>query len=361
VTAGEPVSAERLAAAARAQTDLPEARVFDARRAWDDRLPDLWGVTVEGESRKSNAFFRVSDERVAVPAGLSHAARVLSELRPLDGQAWGGGLIYVVTAAGGATPGFPDSWHADESPLADGGVRMTVQMPEAWVAYAAAGGVGPAPSGSSGGGGVTPPAEMATATLDLAADFSLQWRYQLGDGEIEGPSGAPADSPPALSDDQLVDALDGARRRARAPRAMPVREPRPLPSRPDTLVVELWALGPVYVPDRGAGPSVDWAAPPPELVPLLSAADRLPPGLLPQDLESSARVDDGELTASVPAPLVEWAAGGARQRSPRVAGVRSAADMAREGRVRVPLDGSSEWTLEVADGAGWRPARGDAP
>ncbi len=360
--ASEPVSAERLAAAARAQTDLPDARVFEARRAWDDRLSDLWGVTVEGEERKSNAFFRVAGGRVAVPAGLSHAARDLSELRPLDGQPWGGGLIYIVTAAGGATPGFPDSWRADEAPLGDGGVRMTVQMPAAWVAYAAAGGVGPAPTGSSeGGGGVTPPEEMATATLDLAADFSLQWRYQLADGEIEGPSGAPADSPPALSDDQLVDALDGARRRARAPRAMPVREPRPLPDHPDTLVVELWALGPVYVPDRGGGPSVDWAAPPAELVPLLSAADLLPPGLLPQDLLSSAHVAGGELTASLPAPLVAWVAGGARQRSPRVAGVKTEADMAQEGRVRLPLDGSSEWTLEVADGAGWRAARGDAP
>ena len=111
-----PVSAERLAAAARAQTGMPGARVFDVRRAWEDRLPDLWGVTVEGPDRRSNAFFRVADGRVAVPAGLTHAARELGELRPLDGQPWGGGLIYIVTAAGGATPGFPDSWRADEAP-----------------------------------------------------------------------------------------------------------------------------------------------------------------------------------------------------------------------------------------------------
>ena len=258
-----PVSAERLAAAARAQTGIPEARVFDVRRAWEDRLPDLWGVTVESPARRSNAFFRVADGRVAVPAGAMHAARELSELRPLDGQPWGGGLIYIVTAAGGATPGFPDSWRADEAPRADGGVRMTVQMPASWVAYAAAGGVGPAPANASGpsGGGVTPPAEMATATLDLAADSSLQWRYQLAGREIDGPAGAPADAAPALGDDALVAALDGARRRAAAPRAMPVREPRPLPGRPDVLVVELWALGPVYVAAAGAAPGVDWAHP----------------------------------------------------------------------------------------------------
>jgi hypothetical protein len=202
---------------------------------------------------------------------------------------------------------------------------------------------------------------MATATLDLGADSSLQWRYQLAGREIDGPAGAPADAAPALGDDALVAALDGARRRAAAPRAMPGREPRPLPGRPDVLVVELWALGPVYVAAAGAAPGVDWGAPPSELVPLLSAADRLPPGILPQDLLRSAEVAGGELAASLPAPLVEWAAGGARQRSPRVAGVRSDADMARDGRVRIRLDGASDWVLEVADGAGWSAARGDVP
>ena len=209
-----PVDADRLAAAARAQAALPDARVFDARRAWAERVPDVWGVTVEGRDRTSNAFLHVSGDRVAVPAGLSHAARVLSELDPFDGEPWGGGLVYIVTAAGGTTPGFPDSWHADETPLPDGGVRLTVPMPERWVAYATAGGVGPAPANPSGpsvGGGVTAPPEMATATLDIGADYGLQWRYQLADGEIDGPSGAPAGSPPALPDDQLVAALDGAR------------------------------------------------------------------------------------------------------------------------------------------------------
>ena len=43
--------------------------MFDLRRAWEERLPDLWGVTVESPARRSNAFFRVADGRVAVPAG----------------------------------------------------------------------------------------------------------------------------------------------------------------------------------------------------------------------------------------------------------------------------------------------------
>ena len=359
-----PVDADRLAAAARAQAALPDARVSDARRAWAERVPDVWGVTVEGRDRTSNAFLHVSGDRVAVPAGLSHAARVLSELDPFDGEPWGGGLVYIVTAAGGTTPGFPDSWHAEEKPLPDGGMRLTLPMPERWVAYATAGGVGPAPSTPSGpsvGGGVTAPPEMATATLDIGADYRLQWRYQLADGEIDGPSGAPAGSPPALPDDQLVAALDGARLRACAPRAEPAREPWPLEGHPDILVVDLWALGPVYVPADGAAPSIDWGVPPPALVPLLSAADLLPPGLLPGDLLGTAAVVDGELTASLPAPLVEWAAGDARQLSPRVRGVKPEAELRRQGRVRAQLGGALDWTLEVADGAAWRPAIGGGP
>jgi hypothetical protein len=363
------VSAERLAAAARAQTQLPDGRVSDVRPAWDDRLPGLWGVTVQGRDRRSNAFFRVSDDRVAVPAGLDQAARELSELRPLDGQPWGGGLIYIVTAAGGATPGFPDTWSTEETPLPDGGLRVTATMPEAEVAYAAAGGVGPSPVVSAGGGGVTPPPTMATATLDITADYGLHWRYQLRDEEIDGPAGSPAETPPALPDDQLVAALDGARRRAGAPRAMPAREPRPFESHPDVVVVDLWALGPVYVrigeaDTAGARLSsldIDWSASPSTLVPLLSAADALPPGILPEDLLSTARVAAGELTASVPAPLATWAAGGAKQLSPRVQGVRTDEEMSRPGRVRVKLDDSLEWALEVDDGGSWRPANGDRP
>lgn len=355
------VNAEQLAGAARAQTDLPGGRVTDARPAWDDRLTDVWGVTVEGPDRTTNAFFRVSDGRVAVPAGFDQAARELRELRPLDGQPWGGGLIYIVMAAGGTTPGFPDTWSADETPLPDGGTRITVNMPEAQVAYAVAGGVGPAPSTPSGRGGVTPMPTMATATLDIAEDYALRWGYQLGGQQIDGPAGTPAESPPALTDDQLVAALDGARLRARAPRAVPAGEPRPLDGHPDVVVVDLWSLGPVYVPLDKASLELDWSAPPSTLVPLLSAADALPPGIVPDDLLASAEVAADQLTASLPAPLAEWSAGGGRHPSPRVAGVKTDAEMSRPGRIRIKLDESFEWALEIEDDGSWRPANGDAP
>ena len=356
------VSAEQLAAAARAQTDLPAGEVADVRPAWEDRLPDLWGVTVETPEHTSNAFFRVSGGRVAVPAGFDQAARELSELRPLDGQPWGGGLIYIVVAAGGTTPGFPDTWSSEEAPLPDGGMRITVEMTEAEVAYAVAGGVGPAPSASSGLGGVTPFPTMATATLDITADYALQWRYQLGEDELDGPSGTPAESAPSLSDEQLVGVLGGARLRARAPRAIPVSEPQPLDDDPDVIVVDLWALGPVYVPlGRAGAPELDPSAPISTLVPLLSAADALPPGILPRDLLETAEVKDGELTAEVPAPLAAWAAGGARRPSPRVAGVKSREELSQPGRVRISLDDPARYSLEVRAGGSWRPADGDAP
>jgi hypothetical protein len=357
------VSVEQLAGAARAQADLPGAEVTDVRRAWEDRLPDLWGVSVAGPDRTSNAFFRVSDGRVAVPAGFDQAARELSELRPLDGRPWGGGLIYIVMACGGTTAGFPDTWSTEEAPQPDGGVRITVAMPEEQVVYAAAGGVGPAPSVSYGRGGVTPSPTMATATLDIAEDYRLQWRYQLGDEELDGPSGTPADSPPSLSDVQLVAVLDGARRRARAPRAMPVSEPEPLSDAPEVLSVDLWALGPVYLPlgetDRAL--DLDPSAPIASIVRLLSAADALPPGILPSDVLGTAELAGGELIASVPAPVAAWAAGGARQRSPRIAGVKTDEEMAQPGRVRIDLDDPRRYALEVRDNGSWRPADGDAP
>jgi hypothetical protein len=93
------------------------------------------------------------------------------------------------------------------------------------------------------------------------------------------------------------------------------------------------------------------------LVAMLCAADALPPGLVPGDF-AGAVVDAGELVAQVPAPLVEWAAGDARYFCPRVPGVSSPDQMSRPGRVRMALDGSSAWTLEVADAASWRPAVG---
>ena len=356
------VSAEHLAAAARAQTDLPAGKVTDVRPAWEDRLPDLWGVTVEAPDRTSNAFFRVSEGRVAVPAGFDQAARELSELQPLDGQPWGGGLIYMVMAAGGTTPGFPDTWSSEEAPLPNGGMRITVEMTEAEVAYAVAGGVGPAPSASSGGRGDTPPPTMATATLDITEDYALQWRYQLGEDDIDGPSGTPAESKPSLSDEQLVAVLDGARLRARAPRAIPVAEPQPSSADPDVLVVDLWALGPVYVRlGRAVAPKLDPSAPISTLVPLLSAADALPPGILPTDLLDTAEVRDRELTAPVPAPLAAWAAGGASRLSPRVAGVKTNEELSQPGRIRISLDDPARYALEVRDGGSWRPADGEAP
>jgi hypothetical protein len=343
-----PVTAEQLAPAARAQAALPEATVSGVRPVWDHRLAGIWGVTVEADDERRNAFLRVRDGRVAVPAGLAHAARELRELGVLEGGSWDGGLIYIVTAVGGATPGFPDIWTTDEAPQPDGGVRVTVRLSEDWAAYAAAGGVGPPPPVSSALGGWAAPPPPGTATLDIAADYALRWSYQLGDDELEGPSGAPAAAPPALRDDELVAALDGARRRAGAPRAMPVGEPGPLDDRRDILRVDLWALGPVYVPATGAAVAAEalGAADPAALVPRLSAADALPPGIVPDDLRA-AEIAGGELTAELPAPLLQWSAGGARVSSPRVRGVVPADDMSRLGRLRIPLDDPSDYKLEV--------------
>ena len=359
MTTAAPVSAERLAAAARAQTDIPGARVFGLRRAWEERLRDLWGVTVEGRAAGATRSSASPTAASPFPPASIHAARELSELRPLDGQPWGGGLIYIVTAAGGATPGFRIAGTRTRRRGRTG--RAHDRADAVWVAYAAAGGVRPAPRPRPGRpAGRDAARRMATASLDLAADSSLQWRYQLAGRESTVPRArrrtprrrwattrwSPRSTAPGCGPPRRGRCRCASRRRCRSP---------------DVLIVELWALGPVYVASEGTAPSVDWAAPPSELVPLLSAADRLPPGILPQDLLTTAEVAGGELAASLPAPLAEWAAGGARQRSPRVAGVRSDADMAREGRVRIRLDGASDWALEVADGAGWSAARGDIP
>jgi hypothetical protein len=150
---------------------------------------------------------------------------------------------------------------------------------------------------------------------------------------------------------------------------MPASEPRPFAGHPDVVVVDLWGLGAVYVQigaaasatERLTSLDVDWSASPSTLVPLLSAADALPPGILPDDLLSTGHVAGDELTASVPAPLAAWAAGGAKQRSPRVRGVRTDDEMSQAGRVRLKLDDSLEWALEVEDGGSWRPANGDRP
>ncbi len=360
-----PVTSEQLAGGARAQTGMPGATVHSPRRAWEDRVPGIWGVTVEDPERRRNAFLRVSDGRVTVPAGMPQAARELRAMQPLDGQDWGGGLIYVVMAAGGATPGFPDTVSATESASPDGAVRITLRMAEANVAYAAAGGVGPMPSAPESTGGLAPSPPMSTATLDIGPDYSLRWRYELGVDEPDGPSGEPAGSPPALADDVLVAALDGARLRAGAPRAMPTIEPRLLEGHDDVVAVDLFALGTVYVHlGRKTGAAghlsemgIDWDAQPDALVPLLCAAAALPVGILPGDLRGG-QIAGGEMIATVPAPLVEWSAGGATYFCPRVAGVSTAAQMSRPGRVRLALDGSLRWTLEVADRSAWRLATG---
>jgi hypothetical protein len=337
---------------------MPGGTVSDPRPVWEDRVTGVWGVTVEAGHQRRNAFLRVSGDRVAVPAGMAHAARELREMHALEGGDWGGGLIYVVLAAGGATPGFPDVWIADEAREPSGCVRITVQMTERNVAYAAAGGVGPMPVGPPSRGGFNPPEEMTTATLDIAPDYSLRWSYQLSGREIEGPQGAPADSPPAFGDEVLVGVLEDARRRARAPRAMPVAEPYAAEGLDGVLAVELFALGSVYVPSTGqAASALERHLPLPTMIAAFSAADLLPPGLVPMDF-GTARVEAGELIAEVPAPLAEWAAGGARYFSPRVPGVVEPDAMSRAGRVRVPLDGSGGWVLEVADEASWRPAVG---
>jgi hypothetical protein len=351
------VLADRLTAAARAQTLLPDGRVSDPRPAWEDRVPGVWGVTVEAGDERRNAFLRVSGDRVAVPAGMAQAARELREMQALDGGDWGGGLIYVVAAAGGATPGFPDVWLAQEAPNPAGGVRITVQMTERNVAYAVAGGSGPMPVGPPSRGGLNPPEPMAAAILEIGADYSLRWSYELSGRRLEGPYGAPADAPPSFGDHTLVAVLQEARRRAHAPRAMPLAEPRAADGLDGILAIELFALGTVYVPSAGPAPSTRPDQPVPALIATLSAADALPPGLVPIDFDG-AYVDAGELIAEIPAPLVEWAAGGARYFSPRVPGVADTAAMTRAGRARMPLDGSGEWLLEVGDGDAWRPAAG---
>jgi hypothetical protein len=142
---------------------------------------------------------------------------------------------------------------------------------------------------------------------------------------------------------------------------MPVGEPQPAESLDGVLAVELFALGTIYVSLEAGrdAPPLRSDDPVPRLVAMLCADDALPPGLVPSDFDGAV-VEAGELVAHVPAPLVEWAAGNAMYFCPRVPGVSSPDQMTRLGRVRMALDGSSGWTLEVADAASWRPAVGIA-
>jgi hypothetical protein len=358
---GDPDVPKLLARVAAAQVAMPDGEVTDPRPAWPERAPDIVGLTVTGKdgARTATAFVRVAKNgRVVVPAGPAQTARELAELRVLDHGPWGGGLIHVVTAAGGAMPAWPDVLDSEETPLPGGGVRITLAVTQATIQHAVAGGAGPAPGPTTGAphSGATPPPPMGTATLDIAADYAIEWQYNLGGRAIEGPSASPATGLPALSGEQLMTALEGARRRARAPRAMPALEPRLLESIPDIAEVPLIGLGPVYVDLRGAAGkspaerlavlNPGWAsAAPRDLVAMLSAVDALPAGLVPDDLLPTASVAGGELVAEVAAPLVTWAAGGARQISPRVGGVVPPAALEHRVRIAVKLDRSLEWTL----------------
>ena len=359
---GDPDIPPLLARVARAQVGSPEGEVTNSRPAWPERVPDIVGLTVTSKDGKknANAFVRVAaGGRVVVPAGPGQTARELAELRVLAHGPWDGGLIYIVTAVGGAMPAWPDTLSGQESPLPGGGVRITLKLTEATIQHAMAGGAGPSPGptvGAPHGSGVTPPPPMGTATLDIGADYAIHWRYQMGGREFDGPSGTPAPAAPQLTGQQLITAVEGARRRARAPRGMPSLEPRLLQNIPDIAEVPLIGLGPIYVDLHGAAglPTADrltainqgWAsAEAKDLVPLLCAVDALPAGLVPDDLLPTARVSGGELIAEVSTPLVAWASGGARQISPRVPGIASPAAMEQKTRISMRLDRSLEWTL----------------
>jgi hypothetical protein len=359
----EDVTAERLAAAARLQTAMPDGVVRSPRRSWEDRIAGIWSVVVEDSRERRGAWLRVCGDRVSVPAGMAHAARELREMNPLAYRDWDGGLIYLVTAAGGTTPAYPDVWDTAEHTTRDGGACITVRMTERDVAFALAGGAGQPGDGASAGGGLAPPLPMTKATLEITSSYAMRWRYHLGDAEHVGPAGTPASQRPALDEQVLIAVLEGARDRAQAPRAMPVAEPRTVDGLDGVFAVELFALGTVYVhvgDESTPGPRVlqfagDASAE--EIVTELSAAAALPYGLLPIDF-GGARITDGELVANMAAPLVEWAAAEGGRACPRVPGAYAPDAMNGRGRVRLALDGSLDWTLEVDTGAGWTPVSG---
>ena len=150
---------------------------------------------------------------MTVPAGLDQAGRVLQGLRPLRAPAppsqgrgradagasdWGGGLLGVINAAGGMTPGWPDYPEAQEERVGEG-VRITLRLPGPWLVYAAAGGVGRPPSSTAG---VVEP--LGTATLDIGPDYALRWSYHLHGAELASFAGTPAAEPPALADAALA-------------------------------------------------------------------------------------------------------------------------------------------------------------
>jgi hypothetical protein len=144
---------------------------------------------------------------------------------------------------------------------------------------------------------------------------------------------------------------------------MPLTEPYAVDGMDGVIAIKLFALGTVYVrlgvgSTSSSGPrQFPGARSTEEVVIELCAAAALPYGLLPVDF-AGANVANGELVADMPAPLVEWAASGGRRACPRVPGAYPPDAMDHRGRARLALDGSRGWTLEVAGGADWTPARG---
>lgn len=362
----------RMGQAARLQVDLPEGRVNAPQRIFADRVPDLWTVFVEGtprDQRSGAALLHAGAGVVTVPAGLDQAGRVLQGLRPLRAPAppsqgrgradagasdWGGGLLGVINAAGGMTPGWPDYPEAQEERVGEG-VRITLRLPGPWLAYAAAGGVGRPPSSTAG---VVEP--LGTATLDIGPDYALRWSYHLHGAELASFAGTPAAEPPALADAALLTLLQRARQRACAPRAVPLQTPVALPGFTGVYTVNLCALGPVHALTAGPEPTQDPVAAagrlralgvslerPPALplwLALLEAVGGLPPGLLASDLQAPQASADG-VSATVDAALLRWAAGGAQGETPRAPAQRALLGQA-QGQARLQVAGGAlRWSL----------------
>ena len=148
-------TAERLAAAARLQTAMPDGAVRSARRSWEDRIAGIWSVVVEDPHERRGAWLRVCGDRVSVPAGMAHAARELREMDPLAYGDWDGGLIYLVTAAGAPRPPTRMSGTRWSTPRTKAACASP-SISEREVAFALAGGAGQPGDGASAGG-LAPP------------------------------------------------------------------------------------------------------------------------------------------------------------------------------------------------------------
>jgi hypothetical protein len=345
-TSPTPIPMERITSAARAQLDLPDGVVESFKRTFENHIPDVWIANTKGTRGRFNAVLHLAGDRITIPAGLGEAGRVLGSLGVLD-KDLNGSLIYVVIAAGGMMPGWPDNLPAPvETKLPGGGMRVTLALPESWLAYAASGGVGPPPPDPGTGGGVRHREPVGEATFELGADRALRWTFILAGKQLGACEAKAAGQPPALSEADLLRVLAVARERTRAPRAMPRTEPREVT--PGLVTVELCALGPVHVDLRGRKPAdVVGEKDPAKLVALLEATGGLPPGLLASDL-SSVTLANGVLGAEVPGPLVAWAAAGARALTPRAPGALLDG-VAPRGRIKLDL-ATSRWTLEPGDG-----------